>query len=421
MPPAHGAPPSGFWLHIFWLPGIAVPPNCDIHTYLSRTRLIVSLLIPGACCAGGAMQAQELPFGKPIDVVICKADRNQTYALYVPSHYTPDRKWPLLLAFDARALGDVPVKLYQEAAEKFGYIVAGSNNSRNGPAEPEYAAAQAMESDVTARFSIDPKRIYVTGHSGGARLALELATEAKGRFAGVIASSAGLPSSMGADVELPFVVFGTAGTEDFNYLELTRLDHTVDTPHHVRIFPGGHQWPPGELATEALEWMEVQAMRTGTRPRDEAMIDSMFAVRSKELADARDKAEGYYVNFSIATEFEGLRDVSAYTQAEEKMANDASVLDALRIQGMGDLAENQMELQIHNLTDLLDSPPDRADCLDELRGTLTRLGLQARAPEDSDLRQRARRIVNDTISYNNERPGGPQDAVYMKLLNDVKP
>ena len=46
----------------------------------------------------------------------------------------------------------------------------------------------------------------------------------------MIASSAGLPPSMGVDVALPFFVFGTAGTEDFNYLELTRLDRSCISP-----------------------------------------------------------------------------------------------------------------------------------------------------------------------------------------------
>jgi pimeloyl-ACP methyl ester carboxylesterase len=390
----------------------------DNRKDLNPISLTVSLLILSACYA---IETQELPLGKAIDVVTCQADRNQSYALYIPSGYSPDRQWPLLLAFDARALGDVPVKRYQEAAEKFGYIVAGSNNSRNGPVGPEYVAAQAMEADVTARFSVDPRRIYVAGQSGGARLAFDLALQAKGRIAGVIASSAGLPPSMGIDLELPFVVYGTAGTEDFNYLELTRLDRTVATPHRVRIFPGGHTWLPGELAMEALEWMEVQAMRTGTRPRNEAMIDRMFARHTKELSDAPGKAEAYYVNYSIATAFEGLKDVSPYVQAEERMANDASVVAAVRSQVSADLAENQMGVRMRNLIDQLGSPSERTYSLDELRTILTRLATEAHAPEDSKVRQRARRILNDTISYNNARPGGRQDAEYMKLLDALKP
>ena len=79
-----------------------------------------------------ALQAQDLPKGQIIDEVKCQADASQTYALYLPSGYSPDRKWSVILAFDARGRGRVPVVQFQAAAEKYGYIVAGSNNSRNG-------------------------------------------------------------------------------------------------------------------------------------------------------------------------------------------------------------------------------------------------------------------------------------------------
>ena len=52
------------------------------------------------------------------------------------------------------------VEKYQAAAEQYGYIVAASNNSRNGPYAVSMAAAQAMMTDVSRRFSIDPRRVY---------------------------------------------------------------------------------------------------------------------------------------------------------------------------------------------------------------------------------------------------------------------
>ena len=39
----------------------------------------------------------------------------------------------MILAFDAGDVGGGGVERYQAAAEQYGYIVAGSNNSRNGP------------------------------------------------------------------------------------------------------------------------------------------------------------------------------------------------------------------------------------------------------------------------------------------------
>src|SRR5215472_2698759 len=206
--------------------------------------------------------ADDLPPGQIVDPVKCAADQSQTYALYLPSHYSPDRSWKLILAFDPRGQGRQGVEHFEAAAEKYGYIVAGSNNSRNGPPQVSLAAAQAMWSDVGKRFSINPKRIYTAGFSGGARIAMKVAFDSD-QIAGVIASSAGFPPGHRRS-DLKFVVFGTAGTEDFNYLEMRQLDQELLSPHRVVIFEGGHQWLPSSLAVQAVEWLERQAVHADT-------------------------------------------------------------------------------------------------------------------------------------------------------------
>ena len=120
-----------------------------------------------------------------------------------------------------------------------------------------------MSADLDARFHIDEKRVYTAGLSGGARVAMMVAL-GTGKIAGVIASSAGWPDAVPRK-SAPFAVFGTAGTDDFNYLEMRQLDRTLTTPHRVAIFDGGHTWLSSELAMEALEWMELQAMKSGLR------------------------------------------------------------------------------------------------------------------------------------------------------------
>src|SRR5712692_685041 len=229
-----------------------------------------------------ALYASETPRGQIVDDMKCAADSSQGYALYLPSNYSPERSWNLILAFDPRARGRTPVERYQAAAESYGYIVAGSNNSRNGSWEVSMAAIEAMSADVYARFRIDDKRIYTAGMSGGARVAMQVAL-GSGRIAGVIASSAGFPDSVPRKT-VPFAVFGTAGTEDFNYLEMRLLDRSLTTPHRVAIFEGGHTWLSSELAAEAVEWMEIQAMKSGRRPRDAALIDKLFAKRMAQAA-----------------------------------------------------------------------------------------------------------------------------------------
>ena len=215
-----------------------------------------------------AANAEDLPRGRIIDEVKCAARPAQSYALYIPSNYSPKRPWNLILAFDPRANGRAPVVQFQAAAEKYGYIVAGSKNSRNGPPDVSLNAAQAMLDDINSRFTIDPKRMYLAGQSGGARFAMDLAM-GTGKFAAVIASSAGFPHE--PQRSLPFPVFATAGTEDFNNLEMRTFDRLVNTPHRVVIFEGGHTWLPSDLAVEAMEWLEIQAMKN-QRPRDEALL-----------------------------------------------------------------------------------------------------------------------------------------------------
>src|SRR5215469_4635144 len=107
--------------------------------------------------------------------VVTLYDPSQSYALFLPSQYSPGRRWPVIYAFDPFARGKTAVEVYRPAAEKYGYIIAGSNNAKNGPTGPEMEAAQAMWNDTHRRLSIDKERTYTTGLSGGARVATTFA------------------------------------------------------------------------------------------------------------------------------------------------------------------------------------------------------------------------------------------------------
>src|SRR5579871_430974 len=156
-------------------------------------RMLRCALIAASAFLIGAAYGDDVPRGQIIDSLKCLADASQSYALYLPSNYSPDRKWNVILAFDPGGRGRRGVERYQAGAEKYGYILAGSNNSRNGPWEISLEAAKAMMTDVAARFPIHPDRVYTAGMSGGARVAMEVALSTKSSIAGVMASSAGFP------------------------------------------------------------------------------------------------------------------------------------------------------------------------------------------------------------------------------------
>jgi poly(3-hydroxybutyrate) depolymerase len=219
--------------------------------------------------------------GRILSPVSCTKEPAQTYALYVPSNYSRERRWPVIFCFDPGGRGRTPVERLQAAAEKYGYIVAGSLTSRNGPWAANAAAIQALVRDVESHLSIDGRRIYAAGLSGGARMATQVALG--GLAKGVIACSAGFPASEeGIPGKVPFVFFGTAGTDDFNHGELWRLDGELESrkaTNRIVFFNGGHEWASVALLTEAVEWLELQAMRAGTRAKDDAFVASQWQVR----------------------------------------------------------------------------------------------------------------------------------------------
>ena len=336
-------------------------------------------------------RAQDLPRGVIVDDVKCATDATQSYALYLPSAYAADRKWNLLIAFHPGARGRAMVEKYAAAAEQYGYIVAGSNTSRNGPWSVSGAAVLAMSADLGRRFSIDARRVYMTGLSGGARVAMQVAL-GKNDIAGVIASSAGYPDSR-PRASVPFAVFGTAGTEDFNHLEMRQLDRKLTSPHHLAVFTGGHSLPPDEVALEAIEWMELQAMKSGRRTRDDALVERLLDKRRRQVAASTDPARTADLLDALVADFAGLRDVSAEAARARDLSAQPEVRKALARERSDDDAEARMLQEIVELEAGLGDEAGHAAALLRLHDRLKKIASAANAGTDSPERNRARRVL----------------------------
>lgn len=259
------------------------------RTQVLRAPLLPALLGFAACQVAGGQTAFEK--GKVLDRVEVRDHPGQTYALYVPSAYTPDRAWPVLYCLDPGARGRTPVDRFATAAEKAGVIVAGSNNSRNGPLAPSQEAINLMLADTHERLRIDDSRMYAAGLSGGARLALAWAMG--GHVAGVIASSAGFPN-VNAPRQLSFRVYLTTGYDDFNHDELYRVSRELASrkiPHRYVEFEGGHEWLPASLTDEALAYMAGTVPDRAAEPSKQAEREaSEFERRYGDIESADDGA-----------------------------------------------------------------------------------------------------------------------------------
>ena len=296
-------------------------------------------LVPGLAVLVAAPAAQQT---RPLEPGVVHArvsplgDPSRGYALFLPASYTPDRKWPVLFAFDPMARGELPVELVRGVAESHGYIVAGSLDARNGPMAPQVDAARIMMQDVAARLSIDPARVYVTGFSGAARLAVMLATLCKSCITGVLAHGAGYPPGVEPARDTAFDYFGTVGDADFNYAEAVRLHEQLDglgIPNRLRIFEGPHGWAPPEVWEQAFDWLELRAMQRGLRAKDDGFVSAQWRAGLERAGQFERAGEGHpawYEYEKLAKELAGLTDAGHARHRAEALRRDPDVERARR-------------------------------------------------------------------------------------------
>jgi len=226
---------------------------------------------------------EQFETGKIIHPVHCKNDSTQNYAIYLPTSYKTDKKYPVIYAFDASARGVFPLKRYKDLAEKYDYILIGSNNSRNGldPGTLNHMITILMD-DTRSRLAIDPDRIYTTGFSGGGRVAATVGIET-GIIRGVISCAAGFPQ-IDKPIANKFDYLAFVGDEDFNYSELTNLDKTLETTdfrHFLIVYEGKHDWAPASIFEDAFLWCEFNAMKDKLIPINDSLIK--YFLKKQEL------------------------------------------------------------------------------------------------------------------------------------------
>jgi pimeloyl-ACP methyl ester carboxylesterase len=323
---------------------------------------MVGPLIPALALflAGSSPQPAR---GVLVEHVSCPGDSTQTYTLYLPSTYQTSREWPLLLVFDPGARAARAAEVFREAAERFGWIIAASENSRNGPWEPTLRAVNAMWPALLGGYAVDQRRVYTAGHSGGATVAW-LVAQQTGQIAGVIASGQPNPESQVAKGK-QFAWFGSAGHSDFNFLQVKNIDAALEDAkgtHRVEFFDGGHQWPPSDIALRALGWMEVVAMKDGRRPRDLDLAKAILAEdisRARALEERGLLTEAWRSYRTIVTTYTGLLDVADADRRLRAIDSDHKFKDARKLEERADRREQQEIYAIGKVVAQLstDDPP----------------------------------------------------------------
>ncbi len=256
--------------------------------------------------------AVPLKTGEVISSVTSLQDASQSYALYLPKNYNDSLKFSVIIFFDPHGSGSYPLSKYNLLAEQFGYILMGSNNSKNGlQFEQTNAIANNLLNEAASRYSVDQKRISFVGFSGGAKVALMNA-----------ASQTGLSSVIYCGATIPFdniqqlpPALGFAGEGDLNYTEVMASGSTLTEKKIVHViieWKGKHEWPDSVSFEDAFFWCGFNAMRNKTVPVDQQLIRQYLGKKNKLLAGNQNVLVQYNIYNQMIAFLKDLAAVSFY-------------------------------------------------------------------------------------------------------------
>ncbi|MDX1564050.1 MAG: dienelactone hydrolase family protein [Phycisphaeraceae bacterium] len=278
----------------------------------------------------------------------------QDALVYLPTDYTPDRLWPVVVFFHGTT-GEPTVAFLPEATGGKGFILVGIGYVQKGKlvggqaaALKEYRSAAMLLGKLHQKLGVklDPKRIYLAGVSKGGWIASLVAERELKQIAGALIFGAGMsprlrvsarkstlpkPLFIGVGVHDPNVAASRAAIKHFRRLgaEVT-FDSYPDTGHDAKPTDRLRDWftaeslrsDPAELAKLARQKLEAMVASAKQQPEplsrylklQDLMLSPWFhhshsafqASIKQELAQARSAAARTGKEWTAQTHYQRL-------------------------------------------------------------------------------------------------------------------
>lgn len=214
----------------------------------------------------------------------CAADTSIQYSVYAPQAKEGE-KLPVIIFFDPHSQGYLPVEAYAKLADKYGYILFGSNNLRNGmTAGQTEKIVKGMLEEVLTQYPVDTKRVYMSGFSGGAKIAMMYGLNMP-EVHGVAACGGTVVPNVRPDSTFCYV--SLVGNCDFNYLDMQQTlaaFSNMKLPFTSVIFDGKHEWPTAETYETVFQAFDINAMHFGLKKTDVDWLKSVYNAMSDSVA-----------------------------------------------------------------------------------------------------------------------------------------
>lgn len=194
----------------------------------------------------------------------------QQYELFVPPNYDPKQKYPVIL-FISPGDGAGGWKNWEPVCKKNNVIFASPYGAGNNvPSPKRVRIVLDVLDDIRRNYSTDPDRTYVSGFSGGGRIACGIAFALPEYVGGAVPVCAAgdlreerwLQHRLADRLSVAMVT----GENDFNRAECERMRGPLLTAIGVRnkvwtVPKLGHGIPDGGPLGEAYTWLEQDLVR----------------------------------------------------------------------------------------------------------------------------------------------------------------
>jgi len=252
--------------------------NLFSNTGIVRSRtLILFFLVTFSFTSFG--QVDNYRTGVLIDSIQV-GNSSETYALYLPKSYDENVLTSIVFIFEPVGRGKVGIGPFIESAERYNHILVCSNNSRNGPYDLNFQIANRLFESIFSSFNIDEKQIYISGFSGGSRLASAIAVLSD-QMQGVIACGAGfsVDTSHKPFSKESFSYIGLVGERDMNYYEMFDVKAWLDKfqiENEIITYDDDHRWPPSNQILKAFDLLEMKAYKRKIRKLDHINANRIY-------------------------------------------------------------------------------------------------------------------------------------------------
>ncbi|RDY59791.1 hypothetical protein DX873_10550 [Flagellimonas nanhaiensis] len=289
-----------------------------------------------ACFSLVFLRAQHIPEkGVVHDSVQVPGTNGETYALYLPKSYSENTLSPILFIYSPNARGSEGVKTFLKASEKYGLVLACSNNSKNGPYDRNFAIANNLFNHIFSFLNIKQDEMWVSGFSGGSRLASAIASLTN-QFAGVVGCGAGFSEHMPSTQN--FLYVGLCGNRDMNYGEMISNKNYLDLikfKNTLITYDADHRWPTPEHIVRAFDWLYLQKLKQ-KNPQPVNQIQTYYQsdtdllngfLESGDLILANEQYERILKDYETVIQVDSLKENYRLFQKSKAFKEQKSALD----------------------------------------------------------------------------------------------